>query len=234
LLFPRRTKSESNITTFEGRRRAFLRFELLKKSQLNVTPAPTYPTASLTKFRKSLILLVSLKICVFVNLFTLRPIYSYTYLLVGNLQCWSLFCLSSINIVFIILSYACCCISLLATPTWQRISAGGNFNTCSLFVSLFVFVSVCLFLFVHLSFVFGCSIDLFLCLSFLLYLVYLLTSSFCVLWLFFSIKWQIRHTCKNISVSEKTKQMMTGLHNFLLYFKKNNLDHSCYCIYWKI
>ncbi len=39
LLFPRRTKSESKITTFEGRRRAFLRFELSKNVQSNVAPA---------------------------------------------------------------------------------------------------------------------------------------------------------------------------------------------------
>jgi hypothetical protein len=40
LLFPRRTKSESNITTFEGRRRTFLWFQLSKNVQSNVAPAP--------------------------------------------------------------------------------------------------------------------------------------------------------------------------------------------------
>ena len=40
MLLPRRTKSESNITTFEGRRTTFLRFELSNKVQSNVAPAP--------------------------------------------------------------------------------------------------------------------------------------------------------------------------------------------------
>ncbi len=39
MLLPRWTKSESNITTFEGRRKSFLRFELSKKVESNVAPA---------------------------------------------------------------------------------------------------------------------------------------------------------------------------------------------------
>ena len=39
MLLPRQTKSESNITTFEGRRTTFLRFELSNKVQSNVAPA---------------------------------------------------------------------------------------------------------------------------------------------------------------------------------------------------
>ena len=39
MLLPRQTKSESNITTFEGSRTTFLRFELSNKVQMNVAPA---------------------------------------------------------------------------------------------------------------------------------------------------------------------------------------------------
>ena len=40
LLLPHRTKSESNITTFEGRQTTFLQFQLSNKLQSNLAPAP--------------------------------------------------------------------------------------------------------------------------------------------------------------------------------------------------
>ncbi len=49
MLLPRRTESEWNITTFEGRRTTFLRFELSNKVQSNVAPALTHSERKINK-----------------------------------------------------------------------------------------------------------------------------------------------------------------------------------------